>query len=156
MEEVLPPPHTTYEDLEKQYEGHNFLRHKEYLQQLLVILQENRHRTLNILTESPTRRYLIYTLCRHFGIRYKRIEERGERHFECSDFPPFSPEDTLVHNCGCHNVPDRWNKYSTGLDYDDLYRQYTVPWVYKRGVSVFYDIPKRDYIDESKSISFVQ
>lgn len=147
--EPLLPQLLTYDDIVIQYPREKeVIKHKEYIEQFLPIIQDNKHRSLDILTGSPTKRYVIYTLCRMLDIRHERIEKHGNRHFTCYEFP--GPNRVKKYTrCGCANVPDKWmDKYEKGLDYDDLYRQFEVPWVYKLGVRIFYDSINSDTIDD--------
>ena len=102
--------------------------HKERVEKFLLLIQS----TTEILTESRIDRYVIYKLCEIMNIKYERIDEHGTRIFQCCGFKgPHSDPDK---DCGCADVPNKIKKYETGLDYDDKYMQYQVPWTYKRGI----------------------
>lgn len=90
--------------------------------------------TLRLATDDGRERFVIYQLCELLGLSYRRIERPGNKTYYCCDFSgPWTDDRT---GCGCGNVPKRIRKYETGLDYDDRYTIYDVPWIFKEGVEV--------------------
>lgn len=110
-----------------------FLQNKVIVEKVLNLLQqEERQEHIDIATGSGVYRYIIYKLCEFLGLRFIRIDRKGTNTLECRDF---SLCDTV---CGCDNVPAKIKKYENGLDWDDRYFQYEVPWTWKIGVRVFF------------------
>lgn len=114
------------------------LKYKTIAEKYLPIIQDNTEPSLDILTESSTDRYVIYKLCDILKINHERIDEHNTRTFKCCQF--FGPCSDPMTGCGCADVPNRIKKYEVGLDYDDRYTEYKMPWTYKIGVRIF----KRD------------
>jgi len=94
---------------------------------------------LDLLTKSSTDRYVIYKLCDILNIKYERIELHSTRIFMCDKFiGPNTEYHESGRVCGCGNVPNKYKKYEIGLDYDDFYKQYEIPWTYKLGVRIYH------------------
>lgn len=115
----------------------DLLEHKDAVRKYLVMIRAQTEPVFEILTESSRDRFVIYKLCELLGLKFERVERKGVRTFCCCDFPgPWTDPET---GCGCGNVPKRFKKHEGDLDYDDLYMEYNVPWVFKEGVRIFRD-----------------
>ncbi len=123
----------------------DIVKHKELVEKYLPLLQNNKEPFLDISTRSSKDRYVIYKLCDILSLECERIEEHKIREFRCdefegSDWDDYNPE------CGCGNVPKKWEKYECDLDYDDLYMIYKIPWCYKLGVRIIFDHNNTEFI----------
>lgn len=110
-----------------------FIKNQNLVIEVLELLQmEREEKQIDIKTVSSVDRYIIYKLCEFLNLRFKRIDIKSTKTLECRDFSSSGTK------CGCKNVPAKIRKYENGLDWDDRFYQYEIPWTWKVGVSVYF------------------
>lgn len=118
-------------------------KYKREITSLLTMIQVPLEDTIEIMTESPRARFVIYHLCKILGLRYERIVEHGRKYIGCNEYRPRrewtrrGKEWIPPSHCGCDYAPFDFWKYHVTNNYEDSVSYSNLPWTYKKGVRIF-------------------
>ena len=108
------------------------------------MIQDHLEETVEILTESPRARFVIYHLCKILGLRYERIDEHDRKYTGCNEYLPrhewehkYGKGLVPPSHCGCDYAPFDFWKYHVTNNYEDSVSYSNLPWTYKKGVRIF-------------------
>lgn len=118
--------------------------YRREIEKFLPQIQDPLVETVEILTESPRERFVIYHLCKILRLRYERIIEHGRKYTGCNEYLPrnewehrFGRGLVPPNYCGCNYAPDNFWKYHVKNNYEDSVSYSNLPWTYKQGVRIF-------------------